>query len=188
MDISGIKYEKCEGVYEPAEDTYLLLGNVKCGKQVLEIGSGCGLISVKCALGGSSVDAVDINPEAVRCTLKNAGANGVKINAIRSDLFSEVPQVKKYHTIIFNPPYLPTDDRIEGSEQWDGGSDGFRLTRPFLEEAPGHLEEGGEIYILISSLTDNEALVSRFSNLRFEKLAETGFFFEKLFVWRITSI
>lgn len=183
----GIRIETCEGVYEPAEDSYLMAGTVECGKRVLEIGSGTGLVSVSCALKGSEVEAVDINPAAVECTRSNASLNGCSVNAHRSDLFSDIPPGKKYGTIIFNPPYLPTEDNIQGSEQWDGGPDGFSVTRRFLVEAPSRLEEHGEIYIILSSLTDMDALMNEFSSLRFEVVSSQSFFFEKIFVWRITS-
>ena len=184
---SDLRVGKCEGVYEPAEDSSLMVESVKCGETVLEVGCGTGIVSLHCAAEGSTVDAVDINARAVECTLRNANDNGLKVNAFESDLFSKVPERKKYDTIIFNPPYLPTEDNVVGSEQWDGGKDGFKATRPFLAQAPGHLAGDGEIYLILSSLTDIESLKSEFRSLKFEKVAEASFFFEKILVWRITS-
>lgn len=182
-----IVIEKCSGVYEPAEDSYLMIEYARCGHTVLEIGTGSGIVSIHCALKGSEVDAVDINDGAVECALRNAGINGISINAFQSDLFDKVPVGKKYDTIIFNPPYLPTDDNVPGSEQWDGGSDGFRQVRPFLQEAPNRLTESGEIYLILSSLTDVDELKKEFPVLKFEELGSASFFFEKILVWRVTS-
>ncbi len=184
---SDLRIGNCEGVYEPAEDSYLMVDSAKCGKRVLEVGCGTGIVSLHCAAAGSAVDAVDRNSKAVDCTLGNARANGLKVNAFVSDLFSSVPKGERYDTIIFNPPYLPTEDGLPGSEQWDGGMDGFRAVRPFLGDAPGYLADGGEIYIILSSLTDIGSLLSEFKHLKFEKIASASFFFEKIFVWRITS-
>ncbi|AKA48512.1 hypothetical protein IX51_04685 [uncultured archaeon] len=182
-----LNIETCKGVYEPAEDSYLMIKTASCGKKVLEVGSGSGIVSVHCAMLGSEVDAVDINGQAVECTINNARKNGVEVNTFVSDLFNEVEIGIKYDTIIFNPPYLPTDDNIPGSEQWDGGPDGFRLVRLFLREAPVRLSDRGEIYLILSTLTDIEGLKEEFSHLRFEEAGSSSFFFEKILVLRITS-
>ncbi len=48
------------------------------GLEVLDVGCGSGILSVSAALlGAAVVDAVDIDPEAVRMTAANAEANGV---------------------------------------------------------------------------------------------------------------
>ena len=82
--------ESCEGVYEPAEDSLLLARSVRCGNRCLEIGCGTGIISIYCAMSGSMVEAVDINPLAVKCASENAKRNAVHITAKESDLFSNI--------------------------------------------------------------------------------------------------
>ncbi len=185
MGIEDIVIEECEGVYAPAEDSYLLLKTVRCGHRVLEIGSGSGLVSIACALNGSSVDSVDVNKDAVDCTLRNASVNDVELNAYQSSLFSGVPKENVYDTIIFNPPYLPTNDSLPGGEQWNGGEDGFQIIRPFLMEAPSHLAKAGSIFIVISSQTDVLKLMKEFPELEFSSMGEESFFFEKIFVFRV---
>lgn len=187
MNIERIVLEECEGVYSPAEDTHLLLQHLKCGGRVLEIGSGSGLVSIACAISGSEVDSADINPGAVKCTASNAELNGASLNTFVSDLFSNVPEENLYDSIIFNPPYLPVEDDLPEKEQWSGGNDGFKLTRPFLEHAKTRLLPGGEIYTVLSSQTDIESLKTEFSDLSFHQIAEESYFFEKILVFRITS-
>ena len=97
---------------------------------MLEIGTGSGLIAIYFAKNGYHVDAVDISRDALDCASGNCNLNGVSINLALSDLFQNVRG--KYDTIIFNPPYLPTNDDIEGAEAWNGGSDGFAVIRRFL--------------------------------------------------------
>ncbi|EQD26204.1 methyltransferase, partial [mine drainage metagenome] len=120
----------CMNVYPPSDDTFLLMESIKPGKNVIEIGCGTGLISVFCAKTGSNVTSVDINPLALNCTENNARLNSVTVNTVISDLFEKIDDA--YDTVIFNPPYLPSDDDIEGAEQWNGGKDGFKVTRPFF--------------------------------------------------------
>lgn len=180
----GLQIETCEGVYEPAEDTFLLLDNIECGKRVLEIGTGSGIISIFCAKKGSNVTAVDISQKAVECALRNAETNDVSIEVLQSNLFERISGL--FDTIIFNPPYLPTEDDIEGSEQWNGGEDGFRVTRPFLKGSKHHIEKNGKIYIILTDLTDIDSLRSEFTEFRFKELARKSFFYERIILYELT--
>lgn len=88
----------------------LSLDNLK-GKDVLDIGSGTGIASILALLQGAKhVDAIDINPMAVSCTLHNARLNGVEhaLTVFRSDLFEQVPR-KRYDIIIANLPIVNFD-------------------------------------------------------------------------------
>jgi ribosomal protein L11 methyltransferase len=52
------------------------------GRRVLDYGCGSGILAIGAALfGAAQVDAVDIDPAAVRATLDNAQLNGVRLNA-----------------------------------------------------------------------------------------------------------
>lgn len=186
MNLKDVKYEPCDGVYRPAEDTFLLAQIISGTGKVLEIGSGTGILSIACALKSAEVTAVDISQKAVQCTIKNALLNHVSVNAFVSDLFSEVRG--QFDEIIFNPPYLPTSDNVDQSEQWDGGSDGFRTTRPFLLQAPDFLNRDGKIRIILSSLTDIDALKSEFSSLKFKPEKSERFDFETIYAFTVTPV
>ena len=75
-------------VYEPADDSYLLLEaackEVRPTDTVLEVGTGCGLIAKVLAKRARCVIATDINPHAV----VNARLNGV--DAVEADLFGDL--------------------------------------------------------------------------------------------------
>ena len=79
-------------VYEPSDDTFLMLKNIKIGKgeNVLDMGTGSGIIGIHCAKNGANVTSADINPYAVELAEKNAGLNNVKINVIQSNLFEKI--------------------------------------------------------------------------------------------------
>jgi release factor glutamine methyltransferase len=181
LNYRGVLINRCKGVYEPAEDTFLLMDSIECGQDVLEIGTGTGIISIYCAIKGSRCTATDINDKALECARSNAGLNGVKVEFTHSDLFQNIRG--KYDTIIFNPPYLPTDDNIEESEQWDGGPDGFRIIRPFLNRSPQFLKKNGELYLVLSDLTDIDSLIGEFKNYNFNKLGEDTFESERIMVF-----
>ena len=128
-------------VYEPSEDTYLLLDGLgvalqqnKITKQakkmnVLEIGCGTGVgiiyLTKQLLLSSSSSDEVecyvtDINPDAIRIMLATAEANHIPsscIHAHQCDLATLLLplQTAKMDVILFNPPYVPTPDDEVGS-------------------------------------------------------------------------
>lgn len=173
----------CNGVYEPSDDTFLVMENADPSGDVLEMGTGSGIIAIFLAILGYNVVGADINMQAIKCAESNAKLNNCRVHFRQSDLFSQVPE--SFDTIIFNPPYLPSDDRIPGSEQWDGGPDGFRVLRPFLSELPGHLKEKGRAYVVLSSFTDIASLILEFSNCSFQPVKDVSFTFETLFLYRI---
>ncbi len=136
-------------VYPISEDTLLILKNVRCGRDVLDMGTGNGEIAIECAKRGSKVTAVDIDPEAIDYAKTRARREGVKIKFIVSNLFENVQG--RYDTIIFNPPYLPGEAKSIKDMQWAGGKHGDDTTIRFLDEAWKHLKPDGEIYIILSS-------------------------------------
>ncbi len=174
-----------EHVYEPSEDSFLLadaaLAEIKGSERILEVGCGSGIISsVIKANTGATVVGIDINPHAVKCTKDN------RIDVIRGDLLSCING--HFDVIIFNPPYLPTEEK-ERDNGWinsalDGGYDGRKVIYRFLEDAARCLVRGGRILMIVSSLTGIDEIKSRMFSLGFrveEKMTEK-YIFEKLIV------
>ncbi len=68
------------------------------GQRVLDYGCGSGILAIGAAkYGASDIDAVDIDPAAVRATLDNAQANGVTLKAGLPDAAQGL-----YHTVLAN--------------------------------------------------------------------------------------
>ena len=175
-------------VYEPAEDTYLLLDNIelKKGELVLDLGTGCGILAIHAADMGCTVIAVDINPYAVKNALINVRENRLKnkIHIIRGDLFGPFRPYRLFDTILFNPPYLPIQSQ-EGEwleRAWSGGSSGREIIDSFIDEAPKYLKRTGKIFIVQSSLSNIDETINRLRSLKFkvEVKAERVFHFERL--------
>ena len=60
---------------------------LRAWKRVLDYGCGSGILAIGAALhGGQQIDAVDIDPEAVKTTAANAIANGVELHAGTPDI------------------------------------------------------------------------------------------------------
>jgi len=167
-------------VYSPSDDTFLMLDALARipmeGKQVLDIGTGSGILSLFCAARGALVTATDVNELGLQTAQKAARALGLSIRAIRSDLFSNVRG--QFDVIIFNPPYLPSstvEDRAV-----DGGTFGTALSKRFLRKLADHLEGDGTALLLVSSLNDSASLFSSISEFQYEVTAKRSLFFEEL--------
>ena len=169
-------------IYPISEDTLLLLDHVKCGERVLEIGTGNGAIAIECAKKGSEVIAVDIDKEVVENLQRKARDMNLSIIVKISNLFENVNG--KFDTIIFNPPYLPGNAEDIKDLQWAGGGEyGDEIILKFLEEAYFHLEDNGEIYIILSSFNRMDEIKKH--PYIFEKIAELKLSFHTIYLYRL---
>lgn len=175
-------------VYEPHEDSELLTQFVRTLStgDVLDMGTGSGVQAKAAAAvdGVESVLAVDIDEDALAFAQKNNSHK--KIAYRNSDLFSGVKENELFDTIIFNPPYLPHEEKDEHPALY-GGEHGWELTVRFLKEAVPHLKQGGHVLLVVSSLA-NKAHVLQEAKRRgwhHEQLGEEAFFFERVSVHRL---
>ena len=92
--VEKVTIENFEGVYEPAEDSWLMVEHLPFFKgSVLEIGCGSGIISINLAKRGNQVTAVDINPKAIEATKINSRKNNVELEIIKGNMFSKLKNV-----------------------------------------------------------------------------------------------
>lgn len=127
--------------YPPSEDTYLLEDalkssieeNVSC---IVEVGSGSGYISqlLHTLYPLSHIISTDINPYAAEETYRVCDRRNTTV--IRSSIIEGIRA--KIGMAIFNPPYLPSEEKyLEGAwidRSWAGGHNGMEITDKFLSE------------------------------------------------------
>jgi release factor glutamine methyltransferase len=157
------------GVFRPISDTWLLADALDREPlppraRVLDLCSGSGALAIRAALGGPRVvTAVDVSRRAVLTIRANARLNGVRVRALRGDLFSAVAG-ERFDAIVSNPPYVPapTDELpARGRERaWDAGRDGRALLDRLCAGAPAHLRPGGALLVVHSSLLGTEATLA----------------------------
>ena len=150
-NLSHLKLCDYENVYEPSDDTYLLIDAIghdidgmtteKCNdiKTTMEIGCGTGVPGIYLNMrllntASSPVHYItDINSDAIRIAKSTAEKNGIPTNnlhAIQCDLATDVLDElqNKVDVLIFNPPYVPTPNEEVGSNgieaSWAGGTNG----------------------------------------------------------------
>jgi methylase of polypeptide subunit release factors len=156
----GLIVDVPAGVYHPLPDSSseFFIRNIRAMnsrviKKTLEIGAGCGIISLFIAANWTSrTVATDISPVAVKATLDNADLNGLSLTAFQSDLFEEIEE-GDFDLIIFNTPMIdktPEND-IEKYSLCD--PHGF-ITESYLRQARHHLSEDG---LIIFSICNNSA-------------------------------
>lgn len=143
-------------IYEPQEDTFLLLDALEQELPalallnptlVLEVGyflnlsrSGSGCVSA--FLGGllprSVLMATDINADACTGTLETCARNNRTIDSIRSDLGAgfQARLEGLVDVLVFNPPYVVTAPSEVGSHcidaAWAGGINGRQVIDRFM--------------------------------------------------------
>ena len=129
-----------DNVYIPAEDSYLLADNLEIeqGQSVLEIGTGSGIVAMYASKLTDKITVTDINFDACELARKNFEDNGIEnIEILFGNLFEPVEN-RKFDVILFNTPYLPTedgevlDDTINYA--FDGGLNGRKVIDLFLNE------------------------------------------------------
>ena len=101
-----------EAVFRVGTDAVILgaLANVQGIENILEVGSGTGIISLMAAQRNPSaaVDAIDINADAAQLTEKNFASSpfAERLRAYRENFESYRPE-KQYDLVLSNPPYFP---------------------------------------------------------------------------------
>jgi len=182
-------------IYLPAEDSYLLAETIKNYLKdnkfnknqiekltALDLGTGSAFQSKNLILHGlkkENILALDINQKA----LKEAKKLGVKI--ILSDLFNEIPKIKKFNIILFNPPYLP-ENIFDKNLDTSGGKFGDEVIIEFIKQLPDYLEKEGKAFFISSSLAkDRWKKEAEKQGLKIEKAGEKRIFFEELYCWKL---
>lgn len=172
-------------VYNPTEDSLLLsevlekeippLLKKNAGLKVLEIGVGSGIqleTLEKVGVKKENITGCEIHKESIALCKKKG------FFVIPSDLFENVQG--KFDVIIFNPPYLPEDERedFDSRRSTTGGRKGSEIINFFLKEAKSFLYKSGVIFLVVSSLTKD----IHYDQYFVEKIRKKFLFFEAISV------
>jgi release factor glutamine methyltransferase len=156
------------GVFRPRPDSWMLArqlcARLRPGASVLDVCTGSGAIAVAAAgAGAGAVTAIDVSRRSVMTVRINARLNGVRVRALRGDLFAPVAG-ERFDFVVSNPPYLPAEDDglpSRGPERaWDAGTDGRVLLDRVCAEAAAHLNPGGAVMLVHSHLIGLEPTVA----------------------------
>ncbi len=136
------------------------------GKNVLEIGTGTGLIAITAALQhAANVVAVDINKKAIRNARENVRLYGVseQVSLLASDIYKNVPKGLRFDTIMWNIPWGNYGGKRMNWIQKAFYDPGFRLLRRFIIEAPRYVRSGGKVLIGYSTSVGDEIVLRQYA-------------------------
>lgn len=175
-------------MYEPREDSFLLLEAVKryAKGSVLDMGTGSGILALKAAKKAKRVLAVDVDKNAVKSLKNRINKNKIKNVEVKySDLFSNIKN-KKFDVIIFNPPYLPQDKGIKDRTIY-GGKKGYELIEKFFSAVNEYLKNTSIILVVFSSITNRNKVDEIISDYCFEfkEIKQKHIFFETFYVYLV---
>lgn len=160
----GRSFKVDERVLIPRPETeemvdLILKNHVFEGQDVLDIGTGSGIIAVslKAERPTWHVTASDISQDALDLASENARNLGVDLDFVKSDLFSNLND-EKYDLIVSNPPYISHSEweimghsvrKYEPQLALFAESDGLAIYERLAQELAFHLNEKGQVYLEI---------------------------------------
>jgi release factor glutamine methyltransferase len=169
-EYSHLSAKDFDRVYEPSEDTFLLLDALENEQHFLEIlrplicveiGCGSGVVSafltslLKRKQIGHICVATDINEYAARMTKKTLERNKVEGDVVITDLLSNLSTrlAGQIDVLLFNPPYVETSSEEVGSLglecAWAGGQKGREVMDRILPTVSELLSPVGVFYLVL---------------------------------------
>nr|WP_234886995.1 class I SAM-dependent methyltransferase [Sinorhizobium terangae] len=132
------------------------------GKEVLEIGCGCGLTALYLAKNGARhVLATDINPSAVTNTQANAVRNEIdNVTVVQSNLFEKINPSLRFNCVVCHMPAtrVPLDFEFKSMVEHSSFDPGASLLTGFLNEAPKYLSPSGAL-LLCYNVSRDESFI-----------------------------
>jgi len=112
----------------------------------LDVGAGCGVLSILAASHSGRVVATDINSRALNFTAFNAQLNGFANIECAEGSLLEPAAGKTFDLIMSNPPFVISPDT--DLQFRDSGWEEDTFCRELIRKVPEHLNEGGIAVVL----------------------------------------
>lgn len=181
-ELDGLQFGQIvqfESVFWEPDDTVSLRGlivddTIASGRDVLEIGTGTGLLSVLCLQNDAkSVVATDINPAAAVCAQYNAAMlvpeRKIDVRLVEKDspgAFAVIKPDETFDLIVSNPPW--EDGSIAVPLDHAFYDPGFALMDSLLDGLPKHLRPGGRCLLAYGHVPAIQRLIEQCEQRKFE--------------------
>ncbi|MCH8501162.1 MAG: class I SAM-dependent methyltransferase [Aliidiomarina sp.] len=154
-----VELESRPGVFAPSAHGLYFARTIQFQPhtQVLDIGTGSGILAVTAALQGAQVTATDVVEASLELTTANAIRNGVEVQTRQGPFFTGVTGT--FDQIVANLPQeivLSDDTPVNPDEAIaiDGGERGNHLVIALLEQAPKYMHSKSELWLPLHTLSD----------------------------------
>ncbi|WP_067821139.1 methyltransferase [Actinomadura kijaniata] len=159
--LGGARIHPHYGVFSPVRGEYVSLVDkapLPGTGTAFDLGTGTGVLAAVLAHRGvERVVATDLDERALACARDNAARLGLadRVQVVEADLYPP----GRADLVVCNPPWIPARPATPLEHAvYDPGS---RMLRGFLDGLPGHLEPGGEGWLILSDLAEHLGLRTR---------------------------
>ena len=137
------------------------LGDVE-PEHILDLCTGSGCIGIACAFAFPEARVVlsDVSADALAVARSNIERHSLsdRVTVLQSDVFAGL-EAQRFDLIVSNPPYVDAEDlagmpaeyQAEPALGLGSGDDGLDITRRILQQAAGHLNEGGLLVVEVGN-------------------------------------
>ncbi len=182
LQCEGLKVIQDKNLYTFTCDSAILANFISLKKNeiALEIGCGCGVISILLTkkVKFKKIYAIELQPKMAELARRNVKLNGVedKIEIINDDILLYDRYFKKgeFDVVFSNPPYMLSSGDKNASEVRNIARHDFALPlEKFCQISSALLKEGGRLYVVYTATRSAELIY----NLKKERLEPKKMFF-----------
>ena len=125
------------------------------GVDVLDLGSGAGVLSIEVSSLAAKVLGIEFSAEAVRMAQANAGSQDIsnvdfRCASVGTPEADQAALGRDWKVAIFNPP-MAVSTESDARPHRDGGRLGIEIPLLFIDFAARHLKRGGEVFCLATN-------------------------------------
>lgn len=155
-------------------DTEFFAKNVikilKSGSRLLEIGPGCGVISVLAALRGARVVAIDTSQKAIKNTKRNTTLHKMldRVTLMKGNIFSPLNSNDKFDIIFWNSPFNWVENVPKNTLERTVFDYQYQSIRRYVSGGNKFLKEGGRLLLgfstTIGQLNELKTIVKKYNS------------------------